>query len=462
MLPNLMTLLYGISIGWASSNLLLFQTNETPLSFGPLTLLQTSWIGSILCLGGAIGQLFFSWLADEYGRKPGLAFAFVPVVLGWILIEFGQEFYSLLISRFLSGFAGGAVYQIIPLFVSEVSNVNIRGLLGSFLMLFTNLGTLTGFIICSFVPYRTVPWIAISISLVFLLGFCVVPETPKYLLMKKKEQQFLKSIEFYSGRIASQDEVKKNNEYQCTKNEPTSMKLKTLCNVSSRNGFKLGFTLMSCCCFSGVFTVLNYTDKIFIEAGSNLTPAISSIIVASIQLAGSYLATVIVEKTGRRILIICSTYGSAGCLTVMGAHSFLKDIGVDVSAFNWIPLLCLSLLVFIAANGATTVSFIIIGEIFTQKIRGLAISLCLLYQWTLAFLLVLIFPYLIEYLKMYGALWIFSIAGIIIATIMLFILPETKGKKIDEIVQILGGSPDSRSNSCTGSIRSKKNEFYPS
>lgn len=330
------------------------------------------------------------------------------------------------------------MYQIIPLYVSEVSNVEIRGLLGSFLMLFTNLGILVGYIVCSFLSYRTVPWLAVGISVVFLIGFAIVPETPKYLAMKGgKEEQLKISIEFYTGKPYVKDETH-TKEGVSSKHVPTSLKLKTLCDTSTRNAFKLALILMSCCCFSGVFTVLNYTETIFKEAGSNLSPSISSIIVALIQLAGSYLATIVVERAGRRILIICSTYGSAMCLAIMGAHSLLKDLGVDVSLFSWLPLVCLSLLVFIAANGATTVSFIVIGEIFSQNIRGLAISLCLLYQWMLAFVLFLLFPFFVEFLKLYGALWIFTVVEVILATMIVSILPETKGRTIDEIVETLG------------------------
>lgn len=76
-----MTLLYGISVGWASSSLVLLQSKGSPLNTGALSLWQASWIGSILCVGGAIGQIFFSCIADRFGRKPGLAIAVVPVVV---------------------------------------------------------------------------------------------------------------------------------------------------------------------------------------------------------------------------------------------------------------------------------------------------------------------------------------------------------------------------------------------
>lgn len=76
-----MTFIYGMAVGWPSASLPLLKSHESPLPEGPLTLLQASWIGSILCIGGATGQMFFGWLADRFGRKPGIMFSFVPMVV---------------------------------------------------------------------------------------------------------------------------------------------------------------------------------------------------------------------------------------------------------------------------------------------------------------------------------------------------------------------------------------------
>lgn len=77
-LANFITLNYGIAVGWPSASLPLLQSNLSPLPGGPLTLLESSWIGSVMCLGGASGQIFFGWLAGKFGRKPAILFALVP------------------------------------------------------------------------------------------------------------------------------------------------------------------------------------------------------------------------------------------------------------------------------------------------------------------------------------------------------------------------------------------------
>lgn len=76
-----MTFNYGISVGWPSATLPLLRSEETPLPSGALTLFQASCIGSILCIGGAVGQVLFGWIADKYGRKPAMLLTSVPCVV---------------------------------------------------------------------------------------------------------------------------------------------------------------------------------------------------------------------------------------------------------------------------------------------------------------------------------------------------------------------------------------------
>lgn len=116
-----------------------------------------------------------------------------------MLIYFGETSLVLLISRFLSGFAGGGSMLVIPITVSEIADTNIRGTLGSFLIFYHNAGIAFGYVICSYTSYFTVPWISIALSTVFIICYSIVPETPKYLILCKKTKEAAKAIKFYKG-----------------------------------------------------------------------------------------------------------------------------------------------------------------------------------------------------------------------------------------------------------------------
>lgn len=223
---NLLTLVYGISVGWPSSSLPLLRSDATPLPSGPLSLFETSCIGSILCIGGASGTLFYGWFSEKFGRKPAIMSAAIPQVVSflsllsstrfsqlnffiskssWLLVEFAKNFYHLFAARFLTGFAGGSAFIVIPLIVSEVSDINVRGIHGSFLILTHNAGIVLGYVICSYLDYFTVPWIGIVITAIFVVGYIVVPETPEYLIMNGKKAETRVAIKFFKGVLLDED-----------------------------------------------------------------------------------------------------------------------------------------------------------------------------------------------------------------------------------------------------------------
>lgn len=132
----------------------------------------------------------------------------------------------------------------------------------------------------------------------------------------------------------------------------------------------LGFILITLTCSSGAFVLLHYTESIFTEAGSTLSPKVSSIIVASIQLSGSYVATFMVERAGRKVLMIASSCSAATCLVIMGIYSMLQSLGcAGTEQFSWIPLACLSGVVFLAANGSASLPYVVLCEILGQRVR---------------------------------------------------------------------------------------------
>lgn len=315
--------------------------------------------------------------------------------------------------------------------------MEIRGYLGSFLILFFNGGIILGIALSSYTDYYTVPWVGITLTVIFLLGYSVVPETPKYLVSIGKKSEALRSLQFFKGDLNIDENELKSSDVEANDEFSQKMTLSDICEPATRRALIIGIILMNSVVFCGAFTLTNYYETIFREAGSSLTPAASSLVVAIIQFAGTCSATLTVERVGRKTLILLSAYGSALLLAVMGLYSLLKAVHVDVSMVMWLPLLCLSLLVFVAANGASSIPFVVLGEIFAQHVRGPLVSSCIVINWMMGFFAVLIFPLLMENFGMHGALWFFALVGATLATIIAIIMPETKGISIETIVSIL-------------------------
>lgn len=141
--------------------------------------------------------------------------------------------------------------------------------------------------------------------------------------------------------------------------------------VKTRAGRKafligVGLTLLHELC--GCFTMLNYTATIFRESGSSISPEFSAIILGVIQLFGTYVATFLVDRSGRKILLLCSSTGTALCLFVLGIYSYFHSIGVDVKPYSWISILSFSGMMFLAACGIIPLMFVVIAEVMPENV----------------------------------------------------------------------------------------------
>lgn len=132
----------------------------------------------------------------------------------------------------------------------------------------------------------------------------------------------------------------------------------------------IGPTLMAVSQFSGSFVLTNYAVTIFQKSGSNYSPHTSSIVFGCLQIAGTYVTTLFIDRFGRKVLLIISGSGCAIGLTVMGTFSYLVECGLDASGLNWIPVVSLSFVIFIASIGLIPIPYVIISEVLPQKVSS--------------------------------------------------------------------------------------------
>lgn len=119
---------------------------------------------------------------------------------------------------------------------------------------------------------------------------------------------------------------------------------------------------------SGLFAMLSYSSIIFMESGSTLSPNMSSIVIGFIQLVASYVATVLIDRAGRKKLLVSSAIGLFLASGSMSAFIFIKKSGVDVSEVSWLPLLCFSAVIFIGNVGVASVPYVVIAEMVPIKV----------------------------------------------------------------------------------------------
>lgn len=116
--------------------------------------------------------------------------------------------------------------------------------------------------------------------------------------------------------------------------------------------------------------MLNYTATIFRESGSSIPPNFSAIIVGFIQLLGTYVATFLVDRVGRKILLLFSSFGTVICLVSLGAYSLCNSMGIDVKPYSWISIASFSGMMFLAAMGIIPLLYVVISEVMPEKVSN--------------------------------------------------------------------------------------------
>ncbi|XP_055308413.1 facilitated trehalose transporter Tret1-like [Sitodiplosis mosellana] len=444
---NIFLMCYGVTCGWASPSIILLMSDETPLPSGKITMDEASYVASLICIGGLIGNIVFGFITNKFGRKIPLLFLTLPAIISWTLIWFAQNVYYLYAARLLNGFFGGGIYTIVPLFLSEIAVDRVRGVLGSTLVLSGNIGILIAFTLGNYFDFTITPkFVIASAALCFVLLFSF-PETPLFLMKQNKISEAEKSIRFYQNLKGDTDyevlqtEMNKlrsslegNSPNKTTNN---SLKCSDLMTGSGKKAMIIGIVLAALNQLCGCFAMLQYTANIFKEAGSNMSPNMSAIVVGVIQLLGSYVASALVDRAGRKFLFAVSTIGIACGSITLGVYMMLKTSGYDVESVNWIPIVSFSFVIFIASWAVLTLPFLVISEILPEKLKNFGTSFCMAILWSSSYAMIKYLPLLTDTFGFHGTLFIFSAVCLASAIFIIFYMPETKGKSYEEIMNLL-------------------------
>ncbi|XP_059621872.1 facilitated trehalose transporter Tret1-like [Phlebotomus argentipes] len=445
---NLATMMYGISVGWVSPSIPLLMSDDTPLPSGPLSRREASLTSALLYMAGMVGSLSFGWLADRIGRKWALFLGTCPHIIAHLLIIFAQDVNFLYVSRVFSGLGCGALFVVLPIYVSEISEDKVRGTLGAIFCNMVSVGIVIGRCLGSYLDFYVVPYVVLGLLAVFVLTFPFFPETPQYLLLKRRESKAEKSLKRFRGakRDANGKMPEKfETEFEALKNSPTlsnqssSVGWDDFKPATTRKAILISLVLISGRSICGVLPLDNYTASVLRESGSTWDANLGAIIVGLFELIGSNLAIVFVERWGRRKILIVSSLGSALCLSVMGILFLLRSIGLDMSSFGWLSVAAFSGQMTLAAIGIVAIPFSVSAEVLPPKLRGVVCTSFLMFYWILTFFIVNFFLLFAEVCGMYTPMWCFAGWCIFELIFVYFYLPETKGKNFEEIVLALQG-----------------------
>ncbi|CAH1641406.1 unnamed protein product [Spodoptera littoralis] len=434
----------GYSMGWTSPVNLKLQANDTSNPVGePVTKDQEAWIGSLLTVGAIFGPFLGGFAASKIGRKWGLLSTSIPLFIGWILIAATNSVGMIYGGRIFWGLAVGMLFTISPMYCAEIATDDSRGALGSFLQAFITLGYLLIYGIGPYVSYMVIAYVGIIFTAVFVVGFFFMPESPFYYLAKGDREAAANCLAKIRGRSHAgvQDELDKMAADVTASMEKTA----TVADVFRGSNFKAFY--ISCALvffqqFSGINAVLFYMTNIFEAANSSLDSAVATIIIGVVQVIASCITPLVVDRLGRRILLLISASGTAIGLGLLGMFFILADKGSPVvSSIGFLPILSLVLFIVTYCWGLGPLPWAVMSELFPIEVKAIASPIATAFCWVLSFLITRYFSAIATALGMGGTFFIFGACCVAAFFFTLFLVPETKGKSFQEIQDILSGRP---------------------
>ena len=409
------------------------------------------FVVSSALIGCIIGGLIGGWVSTHIGRKRGLIVAavlFLLSALGASAPEFpfapighGGPGYmtSFVIYRILGGIGVGLASMLSPMYIAEIAPPKVRGNL----VAWNQFAIIFGMLVIYFVNYgisrsgsgdawlNTIGWRYMFLSGaipagLFLLLLIVVPETPRYLMLKGDEP----AARAVLAKLVSQEDAEREiSEIRASLSEHHSGKLFSFGPLLIVIGLLLSVFQQ----FVGINVVLYYATDIFKGMGFTTNASLfQTIIVGAVNLAFTTVAIFTVDRFGRRPLQIAGALIMAVSMVSLGTAFWIGGQGM---------VALISMLVYTAGFAVSwgPVTWVLLAEIFPNQIRGKAMALAVAAQWVANYIVSWTFPildknpWLIEHFKHGFAYWIYGVMGVLAAIFMARMVPETKGRSLEQM-----------------------------
>ena len=414
-------------------------TDDTPFMRG--------WAMSSALVGCLLGAVISGLLTDWLGRKKLLVFSGLLFTASAVGTALAWDFWSFNVFRVIGGLGIGLASNLSPMYIAEISPAAIRGKFVSINQLTIVIGILAAQIVNMLIAQPVAEdatmeiirqswngqagwrWMfgaeTVPAFLFFLLMF-FIPESPRWLVKYGKFQTAEKILSTIGGPDYARAEVE-DIKATLAGNEIANVNFKDLLEPKLLKIIGLGIFLAVFQQWCGINTIFNYAQEVFAAAGFGVSGIMFNIVITGIvNLIFTFVAIYTVDRFGRRILMLIGAAGLAGIYAVMGLGYYLQSSGLYMLILVVAAIACYGM-------SLAPVVWVVISEIFPNRIRGAAMSIAVFSLWVGCTGLTLAFPYLNKSLGAHGTFWLYGAICFVGFFIVYRFLPETKGKTLEEI-----------------------------
>lgn len=470
----------GTCYGLSSVLIPALQEETNPLL--RITLEEGSIIVTLWVFGIIFGAIYNGIVSEVWGRKVTMISSQIPFIISYVMIATAPNLLIIYIARLISGFADGAMFSNLPVYIGEISHPKLRGTLVNLVNIFQSLGMVLVYILGALFPWRITNWICVAINILSLILMCLVlPETPFFKVAKNADEEARNILQKLRGKHwdVSQELseiIYRRNFLQKQKDEDLRSKfwvfLSVMASVRFWKPFAIAAGMYQLVLLTGTGTLNMYLVTIFQESGTDVNPYVATILVGLLKTCMGIIGSYSLQVFPRRALFMTSCLVMAFFMAALGAVSSLKmvisETSIDlvdviganstmlaetealesskdnvyfIGVISWAPVIAMIGVYSAFSVGVETVVRCVCAEIFPSDIRSVGNALTILITTASLIALGLLMPIMLSDLGFSGTFFVLSLISIVACTYSFFVLPECKGKSLTRIEEDLDEKP---------------------
>lgn len=405
------------------------------------------WAMSSALVGCIFGAVISGFVADRFGRKMPLILSAALFTISAFGTGYVDNFTLFIVYRLIGGLGIGLASTLSPMYIAEISPAKYRGQFVAINQLTLVIGILAAqvanFFIAEAIPKGSSPeailnswngqtgwrwmfWAELIPAILFFVLMFIVPKSPRFLVKINNNATAQKVLSKIGGDQYAEQELK-NIDLTLKTNSAKKINFSDFKSPKIKPILLVGIVLAIFQQWCGINIIFNYAEEIFTAAGYSVGDMLFNIVITgSVNLIFTIVAMRTVDTWGRRKLMLLGSIGLGIVYAILGAAYYMQFTG-------WPVLLLVITAIAIYAMSLAPITWVVLSEIFPNRLRGVAMSIATFSLWVASFILVFTFPIMNSVLGSYGTFWAYSMICIGGYIFIKRKLPETKGKSLEEI-----------------------------
>lgn len=424
--------------GWTAPTVPILLSKDSPMEVSES---QAEMLESILMIGACCGLPVTIYLVDKIGRKKSLIASATTTLIAWIVMATVSRVGWIFAARFFAGMAGDMAFVAAPMYIAEIADQKIRGFLSSMIYVMMLTGILLLYCIAPFVPIWVPCLLGIFVNVVGMSIFSFQPESPYYLLYKNKPDKAKDSLKKLRKKDDVEAEFKSIGAAIERQKTEKGRILDLFLIKSNRRALITVVMLNSSQHMSSISVMLMNLHSILTEAGSYyVSSSTGAIIFSATMFCSAMSASLAIDNFGRKVLLCCSGIMAGLSLLTIAIYFTLKNNGVNVLPASWLPLVMVMLYAASFKFGIGLVPVVLTAELFPARVKAYGMTLSDLSYVGFAVISLAVYHALRNAFGIQVPFYIFACSCFCTVLFTIFYIPETKGKTLEEIQQILKGN----------------------